>query len=120
MELLNLFLSIPAAWLALIGALLGGTGLKLIEHYLSRPSRDAKTAAELRAELRQDLSNIRAELKSCQAESDKYQDRYWALVEENAQLKAAAALHGYKVDKVVEVVKEEHPGRLEDLNDVPD
>ena len=88
------------AWLALIGAILGGSGLKFIEHYLSRPKIKEDTAAAFRKELREEMAILRAELKSSEADVDKWRDSTYALREELSQTRIARdeALHKIQDD----------------------
>lgn len=78
---------ISTAWLALIGALLGGTGLKFLEHWLNRPKVEADTAADLRAELRGDVKELRAEVNRVQQELDKWKQLYYDLLDKFYQYK---------------------------------
>lgn len=73
---------INQAWLALIGALLGGSGLKVIEHWLNRSKSKDSTATDFRNELRTDIKDLRAELSKAEDELDKWRVKYYALMDE--------------------------------------
>lgn len=73
---------IPAAWLALLGALFGGAGLKLLEGHLSKPKHEADQATAFRNELRTDVKELRAEYGRVQQEVVKWKDKYYALLEQ--------------------------------------
>lgn len=73
---------ISQAWLALIGALLGGSGLKFIEHYLNRPKIKDDAATTFRNELREEVKNLREELRKTEAELDTWRQKYYALLDE--------------------------------------
>lgn len=78
---------ISQAWLALIGALLGGSGLKFIEHWLSRPKVKDDAASAFRNELREEVKNLREELRKTEAELDVWRSKYYALLDEFSQAK---------------------------------
>lgn len=78
---------ISQAWLALIGALLGGSGLKFIEHYLNRPKVKDDAASAFRNELREEVKNLREELRKTEAELDAWRQKYYALLDEFSQAK---------------------------------
>lgn len=85
---------INQAWLALIGALLGGSGLKVIEHWLNRSKIKEDTAAQMRTELRDEIKNLREELRSVEDELDKWRGKYYELMDEfmKAKVDLASAL----------------------------
>lgn len=76
------------AWLALIGALLGGSGLKFIEHWLNRSKVKDDTAAQFRNELREEVKNLREELRKTEEDKDKWQKDYYDLKGEYLKLQA--------------------------------
>lgn len=78
---------INQAWLALIGALLGGSGLKVIEHWLNRSKSKDNTATDFRNELRTDIKDLRAELAKTEAELDQWRVKYYALMDEFIKFK---------------------------------
>lgn len=78
---------ISQAWLALIGAVLGGSGLKFIEHYLSRPKIKDDSATAFRNELREEVKNLREELRKTEKELDEWRAKYYALVDEFSKAK---------------------------------
>jgi hypothetical protein len=79
---------INQAWLALIGALLGGSGLKVIEHWLNRSKTKDDSATDFRNELRTDIKDLRAELARTEEELDKWRVKYYALMDEFIKFKA--------------------------------
>lgn len=78
---------ISQAWLALIGALLGGSGLKFIEHWLSRPKVKEDVASSFRNELREEVKNLREELRKTETELDEWRAKYYALMDEFSRAK---------------------------------
>lgn len=86
---------IPQAWLALIGAVLGGSGLKFIEHWLTRPRLRDDAATAFRNELRVEMNNLRAELKAAETDLDMWKAKYYDILERLSQSNIARdeALH---------------------------
>lgn len=78
---------ISQAWLALVGALLGGSGLKFIEHWLSRPKIKDDAASSFRNELREEVKNLREELRKTEQELDAWRSKYYALMDEFSKAK---------------------------------
>lgn len=72
---------ISQAWLALIGALLGGSGLKFIEHFLNKGKAKEDSATAMRTELREDLKATREELDKAEQEADEWRGKYYLVVE---------------------------------------
>lgn len=79
---------INQGWLALIGALLGGSGLKFIEHWLNKGKTKEDSALALRAELREDLKTARAELDRAEDETDEWRAKYYIILEGWQNLRA--------------------------------
>ncbi len=62
-ELLN-----NAAFLALVGTIFGGAGLKIIEHWLGKAKTRADAGLAIREELRKDIESLRKQLEKAAAE----------------------------------------------------
>lgn len=92
------------ALIALIGTLCGGAGLKIVEHLLGRGSKKEDLASSLRSELRQDLANLKADLREESKAADEWQQKYW-------ELKASTLIANSKADRLIEVVDEKHPDK---------
>jgi septal ring factor EnvC (AmiA/AmiB activator) len=75
-----------AAWIALIGTVFGGVGLKVVDHYLSKNKVKIDDAARIRDELRIEITNLREEVQKLEAERDKWREDYWSLREQIADL----------------------------------
>lgn len=75
------------AFLALGGAVFGGAGLKVIEHWLNKAKDKIDVAKDFRQELRTDLSETKKELDRVEEELDRWKDKYYALLQENLELK---------------------------------
>ena len=61
-------------WLALIATLMGASGLKVVEYFLSRNQRKSDLDSQMRSELRQDVDALRDEITNLKAEVDRKQD----------------------------------------------
>lgn len=82
---------INQAWLALLGALLGGSGLKFIEHWLNRSKVKEDAAAQMRTELRDEIKVLREELRTVEDELDKWRGKYYELMDEFMKAKGDLA-----------------------------
>ncbi|WNN94743.1 hypothetical protein SEA_PHREDRICK_184 [Streptomyces phage Phredrick] len=82
---------ISQAWLALLGALLGGSGLKFIEHWLNRSKVKEDAAAQMRTELRDEIKVLREELRTVEDELDKWRGKYYELMDEFMKAKGDLA-----------------------------
>lgn len=82
---------ISQAWLALLGALLGGSGLKFVEHWLSRSKIKEDAATQMRTELREEIKGLREELRTVEDELDKWRGKYYELMDEFMKAKGDLA-----------------------------
>jgi peptidoglycan hydrolase CwlO-like protein len=76
--------------LALIGTVMGGSGLKITESILSKRKTQADEATTIRTELRTEVENLRKLMKEAEGEVDEWRNKYYALVSEVAGLRAEA------------------------------
>lgn len=74
---------------AIIAALFGGAGVKLLEKILSSRSNYLAETERLRNELRHDVERLSEEVVAQKEESDDWRKKYWELVESTVQLKAS-------------------------------
>jgi len=73
---------ISQAWVALIAALLGGSGLKVIEYWLNKSKVEQDSAAAFRNELRDEVKTLRDELRKAESELDQWKAKYYELMDE--------------------------------------
>jgi chromosome segregation ATPase len=79
---------------AILSAIFGGAGVKIIDKILSHRSEYLDENHRMRGELREQIEALTEELESTKIHSDEWRGKYWTLFEDNAQLKAQiAALH---------------------------
>jgi Tfp pilus assembly major pilin PilA len=79
---------ITTAWIALIGTILGGVGLKFVEHWLSRSKVRDDTAAQLRNELRTEIQGLKTELNNVESDLDKWRGKYYELMDNFIKVKS--------------------------------
>ena len=79
---------ITTAWIALIGTVLGGVGLKFVEHWLSRSKVRDDTASQLRAELRTEIQGLKTELNNVESDLDKWRSKYYELMDNFIKVKS--------------------------------
>lgn len=76
--------------LALLGALFGGVGLKvvgdLLNKWLNRGKEQFDEAAAIRAELRTEVQKLRAEIGELRQEAERWKERYYKLLQEYLDL----------------------------------
>jgi hypothetical protein len=76
------------AWIALIGTVFGGAGLKAMESILARGSKKVDTATQMREELRKESASLKEELRSAEKELDAWKEKYFLLLEEYLEIKS--------------------------------
>lgn len=74
-------MALDPAWIALIGTVCGGVGLKVTEHWLGRSKIKIDDAAQIRDELRLEITAQREEIRQLEAERDKWREEYYALLQ---------------------------------------
>lgn len=79
-------MNIDPGWLALIGTLCGGTGLKIVEHYLNRKQVKVTDASKIRDELREQIDDQRAEIAKLEKEVEGWRDKYYNLRDDHIKL----------------------------------
>lgn len=79
-------MQLDPAWIALIGTLCGGLGLKILEHWLGKSKAKMDEASKLREELRIEITALREEIKALETEVDKWRMHYFDLRDENSKL----------------------------------
>ena len=104
------------AWIALIGTVTGGVGLKLVEHWLGRNKVKTDDAARLRDELRIEITTQREEIKQLESDVDKWREEYYNLRDKyiNLQTELTMALQKIREEAVsaenkAEVLNEQPP-----------
>lgn len=94
-------ISVDGAWLAVIGTIFGGAGLKIIEAWLGKAKQRQDHGAEIREELRKEVIGLREELAKAKVEElrleteveawrSKYYDQFVTITEKTTELTLAA------------------------------
>lgn len=79
------------AWIALIGTLLGGAGLKVTEKVLARGGEEIDVATKMREELREESAALKEELREADKQLDLWKEKYFALMAEYLDIKSQVA-----------------------------
>ena len=72
-------MALAPAWIALIGTVTGGVGLKMVEHWLGRSKVKVDEAGRIRDELRLEITAQREEIKQLEADVNKWREEYYNL-----------------------------------------
>lgn len=81
-------LAIDPAWIALIGTLCGGLGLKVLEHWLGKSKVKIDEATKLRDELRIEINAQRDEIKDLEQRLQAALRDYYDLRDKYAEINA--------------------------------
>jgi len=98
-------MSLDPAWVALIGTVFGGVGLKVLDHYLGKNKTKVDDASRMRDELRIDRDELRIEINTQKTEIDKleiarneWQAKYLDLRDQLTALQTELTLALAKID----------------------
>jgi predicted nuclease with TOPRIM domain len=80
-------MAVNEAYLALAGAVFGGGGLKVIEYWLTKSKVKDDSAASFRTELREEVKNLREELRKVEDDLDKWRGKYYELMDQFIKVK---------------------------------
>lgn len=79
------------AWIALIGTIFAGAGLKLMESFLARGQGKNDTATAMRAELRKETADLKDELRQVEKDLDEWKEKYFLLLQDYLEVKSQIA-----------------------------
>ena len=88
-----------ATWVAIIAAVFGGAGVKMIEKWLNRSNDKEDSGFKLRTELREELERLREELEKTKDELDEYREKYYGLMEQFSKTKIELEAALYKIQQ---------------------
>jgi predicted RNase H-like nuclease (RuvC/YqgF family) len=83
---------IDPAWIALIGTVFGGVGLKMAERALGRSKERSDDATQIRDELRIEIVSQRDEIKALEAEVEKWRAEYYNLRDQHVKMQTELTL----------------------------
>lgn len=69
-------------FIALMGTLFGGVGLKIIEHWLNKSKERSAEQAAVRNEYREEIEDLKAEIVRLNAAIDEWKNKYYTVREE--------------------------------------
>jgi chromosome segregation ATPase len=84
--------ALDPAWIALIGTVCGGVGLKFAEKWLGRDREKASDATQIRDELRIEIIAQRDEIKQLEIEVSKWREEYYNLRDQHVKLQTDLTL----------------------------
>jgi chromosome segregation ATPase len=79
-------MALDPAWIALIGTIFGGAGLKAIESWLGKNRVKVDDASRIRDELRLEITAQREEIKQLESDVDKWREEYYNLRDKYVEL----------------------------------
>lgn len=79
---------------ALVGTIMGGVGLKVVEWWLSKNKVKVDDASKIRDELRLEITALRAENKDLEAQVDKWKKDYYDQFAVIVQLRTELQMFG--------------------------
>lgn len=82
---------------ALVGTIMGGVGLKLTESWLAKGKVKVDDAARMRDELRLQITTLREENKTLEAQVDEWRAKYYEVYEKLLMVQTDAKLQGLKI-----------------------
>lgn len=99
------------AWIALIGTLFGGIGLKILEHWLGKSESRKNSNRELRRDLNDELQELIARVDRLEDEVTLWRDRYYAEQEKVAVLRIQVIqMGGVPADRIsIDLHSDENP-----------
>jgi predicted phage gp36 major capsid-like protein len=83
---------IDPAWIALIGTLCGGIGLKFAEHLLGKSKVKVDDATQIRDELRLEIIAQREEIKQLENDVNRWRNDYYDLRDKHVALQTELTL----------------------------
>lgn len=93
------------AWIALIGTIFGGVGLKVVEHFLTKNSVKVTEATQMRDELRRTSLDQKAEIRHLEKEVDDWRQKYYDLRDEYSELHTKMLFAMAKIKDTTEEVE---------------
>lgn len=99
--------AIDPAWIALIGTLCGGIGLKVAEHWLGKGKVKVDDAARIRDELRLEITAQREEIKELEQQVQKWQADYYDLRDKHIKLQTELMIALQKIKDQADEAEEQ-------------
>lgn len=93
LALVTIPLSDPTV-IALIGTVVGGIGLKVVEHWLGKNRVKIDDAAQMRTELYATVDRQKTEIKDLETDRDKWREAFYDLREQTIYMKVRLQMLG--------------------------
>lgn len=93
---------VDPAWIALIGTLCGGVGLKVTEHWLGRSKVKIDDASKIRDELRLEIASQRDEIKALEEDAAKWREEYYDLRDKYVEVQTQLTIALQKIKDAAE------------------
>lgn len=97
--------SLDPAWIALIGTIFGGAGLKIAEHWLGKNRIKIDDASKIRDELRLEIAAQKEEIKDLEVQVEKWRNDYYALRDKYVELQTELTLALAKIKQEATVAE---------------
>lgn len=91
-------MNLDPAWIALIGTVFGGVGLKVLDHYLGKNKLRSDDATRMRDELRIEINNQKDEINKLEAQRDEWQLKYLDVRDQLSKLQTELTLALAKIE----------------------
>lgn len=98
-------MALDPAWIALIGTVCGGVGLKMAEHWLGRNKIKTDDASRIRDELRLEITSQRDEIRQLETDVNKWRDEYYNLRDKYITLQTELTLALQKIKDEAEAAE---------------
>lgn len=85
-------MTLDPGWIALIGTVGGGVGLKFAEHFLNKGRERIDEASRIRVELRDQIDDQRKEIDKLSVEVDSWREKYYDLRDQHVKLQTEMML----------------------------
>jgi peptidoglycan hydrolase CwlO-like protein len=85
-------MNLDPGWVALIGTVFGGAGLKVAEHWLGKGRIRIDDATKMREELREQITSNKEEIDRLEAKVEKWVAEYYNLRDKYIQLQTELTL----------------------------
>ncbi len=103
----------PSAILVFLGTVLGGVGLRYIDHLLTRKKQTLDEGAAWRKELREESNSRKLEIDELEAEVEKWRTMYYDLREQYALLKVQLEIALMQIKREADNAQQMLPDPLE-------
>lgn len=109
-------MTLDPGWIALLGTLGGGTGLKVVEHFLNKGQTKTNEASKIREELRTQIEDQRTEIRRLEEQVEDWRNKYYDLRDAHIKLQTETML---EIQKLKEGLRNDSNGGSDKRNSDP-